>query len=88
VSKLLGHHLGCNPDRESKSGRCVAEIVEPDVRQACFSQEWFEMQYSSLVGPPRVVVKIRSANTESHAASASLTRLSASGVAQAPTFAI
>jgi len=21
----------------------VAEIVEPDVRQACFSQEWFEM---------------------------------------------
>src|ERR1700683_5339871 len=43
VPKLLGHHLGCNPNRESKSGRCVAEVVEADVRQACLSQEWFEM---------------------------------------------
>src|SRR5712671_6346113 len=43
MSKLLGHHLGRNPDRESKSGRCVAQIVEADVWQTSFSQEWFEM---------------------------------------------
>src|SRR5260370_8639474 len=33
----------------------------------------FLTKYSSLVGAPRVVVKIRSANTESHAASVSPT---------------
>jgi len=43
MSKLLGHYFGRDPNRESKSGRCVAEIVEPDVRQTSFSQEWFEM---------------------------------------------
>src|SRR5260221_13947353 len=48
VSKLLGHHLGCNPNRESKSGRCVAEIVEPDVRQTRFPQEWFEILFNQV----------------------------------------
>src|ERR1700730_7402951 len=43
MSKLLGHYLGSDPNREGKSGRCVAEIVQPDVRQTSFSQERFEM---------------------------------------------
>ena len=43
VSELLGHYFGRDPDRESKSGGRVAEIVEPDVRQTGFSQDRFEM---------------------------------------------
>src|SRR5579864_1520759 len=53
MSKLLGYHFGRDPNREGKSGRCVAEIVEPDVRQTSFSQDClkcFLTKYSSLIG--------------------------------------
>jgi len=43
MSKLFGDYFWRDSDRQGKSGGCVAEIVEPDVRQTSFSQEWFEM---------------------------------------------
>src|SRR5712692_7089731 len=43
MSELLGHYFRRDSNRQSKSGKCVAEIVQPDVRQTSFSQDWFEM---------------------------------------------
>src|ERR1039458_8796891 len=43
MSKLLGHYFRRDSNRQRKGGRCVAKIVESNVRQTSFSQERFEM---------------------------------------------
>src|SRR5258708_26894168 len=43
MSKVLGDYFRCDSNRQRKSGRCVPEIVQPDIRQTSFSQERFEM---------------------------------------------
>jgi hypothetical protein len=57
MSKLLGHYFGRDPNREGKSGGRVAEIVEPDVRQTSFSQEWFEMLLDQVLLVDRVATR-------------------------------
>ena len=43
MSKLLGHNLRRDSNCEGKSGKCVAEIIEPDVWQTSLSQKRLEM---------------------------------------------
>ena len=56
AAELLGYQLGRYSYREGKRCGCVTEIVQSDVRQTSFPQEWLEVLLYQVLFVDRITI--------------------------------